>query len=540
MHRSIRRPGGRARPLGALVGATLLALLVVGIAGAANADRLVSPETAVAAPTDGTTVVGGDLVAVGLADHVRGVSGVNVVVKNLGDETYWNGSSWQPDFVRIPAALDQVGAARVSWTVRVPEAALTGGEYRVRGFATSVDGNGDAHGGDTMEFTYEPTMVAAPPTTQPEAAPPTTAPPTTTPPMTVQDSAPAPEPEPAPPTTAPAPAPTPADCGKEANLVPCSGILTGSTGDFAADNGTTQSQGQDFTRQERAIGTDFDVYHEYNQWRDLVDKSWPSAETAAIATDHIVLANWKSPTGSPSDWARIADGDFDADIRAAAAQVRAFEEPVFLAFFHEPEDNIKSAAGGDRAVEDRLVADYAAAFTRLREVFDAEGATNAVWVWNIQGWSGHERLYNAGLYPGDDVIDWVAYNAYNWHGCDNHGDKPTWTAVADVYKPFYEWMNSAGPNRPGADKPVMLGEWGSEENRNASNSDQTKAEWIDDFRVRIPAEFDRIKAVIYFDTEGKRTDGSLQFCEWGLDSSADSLAAFTRLMNDPAFTVSWE
>ncbi|MEM9894452.1 MAG: hypothetical protein AAF962_26660 [Actinomycetota bacterium] len=548
MYRTPRRPAWRATPTAALVGATLLALAVIGVAGAANADRLVSPETSVAAPAAGSAVVGGDLVAVGLADHERGVAGVRVVVKNLDDDTYWNGTDWQRGFVRAEASLDTVGAHRVSWTVRVPEAALVDGAYRVRGFAVSIDGNGDAHGGDLQEFTYRaatppadapqppaPSEPAPPTTAPPATTPPDLVPPTTAPPVTTEPGATA---TPAPPTTAPTSTSTP--CGKEAKLVPCSGILTGSTGDFAAADGVYQSQHEDFLRQEEALGADFDVFHEYNQWNDLVRRAWPRPDTAALADDgRIIFANWKSPTGRPADWARIAAGDYDDDIRAAAAQIRAFEDPVFLAFFHEPEDNIKSAAGGDQAIEDQLVADYAAATTRLREVFDAEGTTNAVWVWNIQGWSGHHRLYDAGLYPGDDVIDWVAYNAYNWHGCDNHGDRDNWTSVGDVYRPFYEWMNSPGPNRPGADRPVMLGEWGTEENSGASNSDQTKAEWIDDFRTRIPADFDRIKAVIYFDTEGRRSNGSVQFCLWGLDSSPDSLAAFQRLMNDRAFIVSW-
>ncbi len=316
----------------------------------------------------------------------------------------------------------------------------------------------------------------------------------------------------------------------------------GSTGDFADADGNWQSPRQDFRRQEARLGHDFDIFHEYNQWRDLVDKSWPNAETQQLADEgRVVFTNWKSPTSHPDDWARIAVGAYDADINKAAQRIIDFADPVFITFFHEPEDNIKKVAGDDIAKQDALVRDYANAFAHIVEVFDQAGADNAIWVWNIQGWLGHQRLYEAGLYPGDDVVDWVAYNAYNWHGCDNHGDSRRWREFYDVYLPFYQWLETDGPGRPATDKPIMLGEWGTEENDNAENSDQSKGEWIDGARHHFANQtFPRIKAAVYFDTEGVRADGSIQFCRWALDSSSSSLDSFRNLMADSSLEPSWE
>ncbi len=487
------RPKGVTRALAILLA---LATISFGLAAPALAAGRTSPQTTVLSPEQDTLVKGGDLLVAGRAQHKRGVAGVRLVVKNLDDSTYWNGASWQAEFVRVLAELDKPGAKSVSWSYQVPEEVLVSARYRARGFAFSVDGNGDSFGGDLNEFSYRSVIVVPP------------------------------DPEP---------------CGDRDKLIPCEGILVGSSGDFRADDGSWQSARADFVRQEERLGERFAIFHEYNQWNDLVTKSWPHPETQAIAdSGHIIFANWKSPSGTPADWRRIAAGEFDADIQIAAEQVKRFGDSVFLTFFHEPEDNIKRAANGDITVEDQLVTDYAAAFRHLHRRFEQAGADNVVWVWNVMGWSGHYRLYEAGLYPGDDVIDWVSYNNYNWHGCDNHGNSPKWTSFAEVYSPFYTWLEADGPGRPGLDKPFMVGEWGSEENDNAINSTQSKAEWFDDARRDMPVNFDRIKAAVYFDTEGRRSDGSVQYCEWALDSSTDSLEAFRRLLQDPNFVASWE
>ncbi len=369
-------------------------------------------------------------------------------------------------------------------------------------------------------------------TTQPE--PPST---TTTRPTTTTT-------RPEPPTTRPPTTRPPSDdCpgGDPSILLPCEGVLIGASGDFRADDGSLQPKQDHFTEMERRLGADFDIFHNFLQWNDLVSKQWPNDRDQAIADDgHILLTNWKSPTGRVTDWARIADGEYDADIRAAARQVAAFGEPTFLTFFHEPEDNIRDAANGNATLEQRYIGDYRAAFRHIHDVFEANGADNAIWVWDMQGWlGGFERYYESGLYPGDDVVDWVAWNPYNWFGCENHGNSQRWKSFTDVVAPFYDWLEAGGPGRPSTDKPLMLGEWGTEENTGATDSDQTKAEWLDEARRVLPTRFPRLRAVVYFDTEGRRADGSVQFCEWGIDSSSSSIDAMRRLVTDASLNPRW-
>ncbi len=551
---SRRRTASAGKTFIALLTVLLVGALLVGPVDAKWGRGRTSPRTTVLAPSQYDVVEGGDILGIGRATHRVGVAGVLVVVKNLDDSTYWNGSGWQSEFVRNEAELDEVGQRKTAWSIRVPEQNVVIGRYRIRGFAYSVEGSGDSYGGDLVEFDYQPgpsgpgsTTTTAPPatvttmaTTTPTTVTPTTVTPTTVTPTTITPTTVTPT------TITPTTVTTsttmpPGSCGDRTILVPCTGLLLGSTGDYADPDGATQSQTEDFRRQEARLGATFDVFHEYNQWRQLVDRSWPKPDVQALADEgRIIFTNWKSPTSSPSDWSQIAAGEYDADIRLAAQQIIDFGDEVFISFFHEPEDNIKAVAGDDIAEQDVLVKDYAEAFAHIVEVFDQAGADNAVWVWNVQGYLGHQRLYEAGLYPGDDAVDWVSYNAYNWHGCDNHGDPTKWREFYDVYQPFYDWLESDGPGRPDRTKPIMLGEWGTEENDNASNSNQTKAEWFDASRQHfINGTFPRMKAAIYFDTEGMKPDGSVKFCRWGLDSSTEALNSFRTLLTDPALTPTW-
>ncbi|MEM7274503.1 MAG: hypothetical protein AAF547_15565 [Actinomycetota bacterium] len=672
--------------------ATVVVGLVVGVIGLVITplvvDARVSPRTTVDRPAAGATV-SGDLVVTGSARHPVGIERVEVVVKDLDRGRYWNGERWQRDFVRFPVPVDPPGGTEVRWSASVPADQLARGAYRARAFARSVEGNGDAHGGDAAEFDHRPGLdprrydteidapadravvsgsievegratssdgvaavlvvirqldsgrywdgdaggwsdrfvrtpavlsdpgattvrwsveVPADETTVGEyrarawvrtvpgrgdpfgrgrsafsvtaespvpaaTAPPTTLPPTTLPPTTATTSTTRPPTTPPPPTattsttappeattstTAPPPevapssevtAPPPettapgSGCagGDPAILLPCAGVLIGASGDFRDRSGALQSKSEDFGRTEAALGADFDLFHDFLQWDDLVSRRWPSPGVQALADDgRFLLTNWKSPTGHPRDWARIAAGDLDADIVAAARQVAAFGQPTFLTFFHEPEDNIRAAAGGDPDAIARYLADYRAAFRHLHRTFDANGADNAIWVWDMQGWlGGFESYYNGGLYPGDDVVDWVAWNPYNWHACENHGSRAKWTTFTEVVAPFYDWLDEGGPGRPSLDKPLMLGEFGTEENRGAPNADQTKAEWLAEAAEVLPTRFPRLRAVVYFDTEGRRADGSVQFCEWAIDSSPEAAAAMAEVLADPELTVRW-
>ena len=128
-------------------------VLVALIAIPAVAWALTSPRTTVDWPADGSQAHGRVTVA-GSASHRVGVAGVRLVIRDLDNGEYWNGSSWQEPFVRFDVPVFDQGASDTRWNYTIPADVLTPGHYRARAFAYSVEGNGDGFGGDLNEFEY--------------------------------------------------------------------------------------------------------------------------------------------------------------------------------------------------------------------------------------------------------------------------------------------------------------------------------------------------------------------------------------------------
>ena len=84
-----------------------------------------------------------------------------------------------------------------------------------------------------------------------------------------------------------------------------------------------------------------------------------------------------SSTGNPAaGWSAIANGSQDATIVAHADAIKSFGHPMYLAFHHEPENDLDTYG---------TPAEYAAAFRHVVDVFRARGVTNVAYVWNMIG-----------------------------------------------------------------------------------------------------------------------------------------------------------
>jgi beta-mannanase len=248
---------------------------------------------------------------------------------------------------------------------------------------------------------------------------------------------------------------------------------------------------------ESQMGRKFDIVHVYHQWT----QNFPTAEERALAAEgRLLLINWKSP----GSWPAVANGSQDGQITATATRLKAFGRKLFLAFHPEPENDI-GAAGQP--------ADYARAFRRVVDVFNKVGADNVIFVWNMMGFvGGHGDIYPT-LYPGDQYVDWIAYDPYNWYGCKS-GHKTR--SFAEITKPFYDWTAAHAP-----DKPLMLAEYGLREQPASSTS---KADWFRDELTQLKTTRTRLKALVYFNNDHK--------CDWRITSSSSSVAAYREIGRD--------
>ena len=167
-------------------------------------------------------------------------------------------------------------------------------------------------------------------------------------------------------------------------------------------------------------------------------------------------------------------------------------------------------------------ADFRAFFRHTVQVLRANGADRVVPIVNYTGaphW-GYEEWWDD-LYPGDDVVDWIAEDPYAF------GQPPIWRSdftgmVNRVQGPpgfpgFYKWARAEHPS-----KPIMLAEWGVDD---VDDDAQYKAEFFAATLEQL-RDLPKVKALVYWDHPGAPIVG-----ETRVGSSSQSLREFKELVH---------
>ena len=213
----------------------------------------------------------------------------------------------------------------------------------------------------------------------------------------------------------------------------------------------------------------------------------------------------------------IISGTFDSYIKDWAVDSKAWGHPYFLRF--APEMNGDWFPWSEQ-VNGNTSGEYVLAWQHVHDIFTDEGATNVSWVWspNIE-YDGSTPL--EGLYPGDDYVDWVGMDGYNWgtvpHGAHTASLEGTntnpsatvtgWQTFSQIFTQTYTHITALST------KPLMVAETASAEQGGS------KADWIiDAYFIQVPRNFAKIKAIIWFN-ENKETD-------WRIQSSPAAQNAF--------------
>ena len=201
---------------------------------------------------------------------------------------------------------------------------------------------------------------------------------------------------------------------------------------------------------ESFTGSAFALAHEYKTNATL----FPTASDISIAKEPGTTGScWR--TGSPATdmtWAQAAAGGADARIDAEAAYLKShFNLPFFLTIWHEPENDVNATAGSGMTV-----ADYQAMYRHVVLRLRADGADKFVSVMNYMGFGRWNSMLD-GLYPGDDVVDWIAYDPYQTSasGAAGHDFADMVNRTYQSSPGFYTWATTKHPS-----KPLMLAEWG--------------------------------------------------------------------------------
>jgi plastocyanin len=266
-------------------------------------------------------------------------------------------------------------------------------------------------------------------------------------------------------------------------------------------SGTSRQAG--WTSFEAMVGRTMALDREYYQW----DQTWPTPDDAwSRDQGRVLFISWNAKAGGTwTPWARIADGTYDGIVDARAADLAAFGDPVIFSFHHEPEGD---AGAGTSA-------DYVAAFRHIRERFQLAGVNDVLYAWTLSASSFGTTKADA-FYPGDEAVDIVAADGYNWFACPNKPGSP-WRSFGDIFAAFHAFGAAHG-------KPMIVAEFGAHEDPAVPTR---KAQWIAEAATQLESWPDVKGAIYYHQDKG---------CPRWVDSSPASLDAFRGVAADPYFS----
>ncbi|MGH2686900.1 MAG: hypothetical protein ACRDJP_15660, partial [Actinomycetota bacterium] len=330
------------------------------------------------------------------------------------------------------------------------------------------------------------------------------------------------------PTISPEPQPTPSvpPPSVDAPWFPETGAYLGATVGRQVDSTSPTCRDQDPASGREAfestacVGMWSYIDRVYYRWDTKAGyEPWPTAyERGSRDQGRRLFINWiaKRENGTVVPWSQIAAGDHDEQVDAVAGRIKEFGSPVYLSFHAEPEYSGASGAFGDAE-------DFRAAWVHLVTRFEELGVTNVRWVLVLMGWTFNARSDRdpAAYWPGDDVVDAVGVDGYNWFGCS--GGNQDWQTFRSIFQDPYDWIAAR-------DKPMILGEWGSVED---PSNPAAKAEWIAAASTWIKAH-PNVKVVSYFHSHDVNPSRNRD-CDWTLDSSTPVMGAFRTMVTDPYF-----
>ncbi|HEU5105438.1 MAG TPA: Ig-like domain-containing protein [Solirubrobacterales bacterium] len=325
--------------------------------------------------------------------------------------------------------------------------------------------------------------------------------------VTVANGSPAPEPEPTPePEPAPEPAPAPQPTGGSIFW----GATIGShlTGNQAPWDMGAVTKFEEGARKKVSMVQFFQPFANCNPGCSFY--KFPTSPMESIRNHgSIPVLSWSSQsipsTKNEPDFqlSDVISGRYDNYIREFATQAKGWNHPFFLRFNWEMNGTWFPWHEG---VNGNLPGESAKAWRHVHDIFTAVGVTNATWTWcpNVE-YSGSTSL--ASLYPGDSYVDWTCLDGYNWG--TNPAKPDRWKTFNEVYKASYQKIvETIAPS-----KPMMIGEVASTEYGGS------KATWIKDMLTRIPTEYPKIRALLWFDKFDSNMD-------WPVETTSSATSAF--------------
>lgn len=281
--------------------------------------------------------------------------------------------------------------------------------------------------------------------------------------------------------------------------LPTSGVYLGSAVNSVVE-GVTWAEA--FDAFEDTTGRDLALHRTYQSWEGTTISNLTKLDTK---NGRIPAVSIEAPV-----WAELASGARDAEVVAQAQAFKAFGKPVLLSLNHEPEIDTGTLGTPQQ---------YRDAWRRWAGIYRAQGVTNVSLTWIVLASSfGRDAAVAESYYPGDDVVDWLGVDGYNWYDVCKTS---RWRTFDEVFAGFRTWA----AKHP---KPIFIAEVGSAED---SADPQRKARWVQEMGASLQT-WPQVKALSWFHFQP--TEGSaLRECGFRLNSSPASMDAWRSVAASP-------
>ncbi|PIQ89977.1 MAG: hypothetical protein COV72_00250 [Candidatus Omnitrophica bacterium CG11_big_fil_rev_8_21_14_0_20_42_13] len=272
---------------------------------------------------------------------------------------------------------------------------------------------------------------------------------------------------------------------------------------------------------ESSIGKDISSVLFYQGWNSGYAPAFPLQYLNDNVRDHEGASTNTSLQVTLEPYvnlSNIINGSYDNYLKNYAAAMKQWGTEVRFRFAHEMIQDDNPATGGWYPWQDNP-ADYTAAFQHIHDIVINEvGANNVKFVWSPNHHLSDPAILEK-YYPGDQYVDWIGLDGYNWGYATASEPWGYWASFDDIFYDIYQSIIQ-NPQIFGI-KPMMIGEFASAEGT-------LKDEWILDAFQKIKDEYAQLEAFYWFNSNKER--------QWFADSSAESLAAFMQAVSDAYFT----
>ncbi len=284
------------------------------------------------------------------------------------------------------------------------------------------------------------------------------------------------------------------------------------TGVYAYGEGglTSSSDWQAITNFVTSAQKDVSIINNFDEWTSNSSsngtRAFPTTEMSNIRSHgSMPMFTWQPQNGTAGTLAlaSIINGDYDTYVTTWATAAKNWNHPFFLRLAHEMNGSWYSWSVGTNG---NTSAQYVQMWQHVHDIFTHVGATNVTWVWCVNTiYTGSTPI--AGLYPGDNYVDWISLDGYNRLA-------NSWQDFSSVAAATITQLTNIAPG-----KPIMVGETGCNQTNYPS---ETKAQWfLNALTNYLPVVQPRIKAWVYFNSTNT-TDGN----EWRITVPASATAGY--------------